>query len=485
MNAAEYLSTIQARLQPELFEKADLENTTNQVLRSRDRILAMLTEREKGKLPDLAFGVLPTFDPNAWAIPVPGEQGVVICIDMLLPTCLWTVSRALGQALRESAEPNKYHDPITNVVRPLGLTAAWFLTRNPRYALQLQVWKENLEPLPHPFDVFAAAFIVQQLDFIIMHEIQHVLRGHTGNIRRGCLSSTSAEDAAIGVSRYSQSIQQEFEADREATVTLCRDEQSKEVGAFAACEILFLFLQSVELVSPKQARETTHPSALQRLSAVRSTYDNLSGGMKGFGIGLQRVTSDMFQIQQEMFSDFPMELWLNAGGMEGAAREYARRVLNGVMATHVTVGGYITEHESNAISSNANNWLQQELVHSGSTRKSNTLLPEMGMVGGFIGGLAALALFLTQLYQFRKRERELNRWSSDRMKELVNEELNRRRIDNCACSSVSHFDKSVVENGELCEIELRDFTDGSELLVRVSVLSAGVSLWIKRERPLR
>ena len=91
----------------------------------------------------------------------------------------------------------------------VGLVANWFLKRDSTYLNSIKRIMSSFEKLPEWLSTFYGGFIGIQLDFIVMHELQHILSGHIENCRTIHMSARSENTLDI----LERSIQQEYEAD--------------------------------------------------------------------------------------------------------------------------------------------------------------------------------------------------------------------------------------------------------------------------------
>lgn len=362
--------------------------------------------------------------------------------------------------------------------RGIWLTAKWFLSRDARYAVALEEWERTIPPPPEDLALFAAGFFGLPLDFILLHELQHVLCGHLNETAAVFLSSIDNAEPQ-GVAQYTVSIQREFEADAGATRVFARDPASVRVGAIAACEIFFLFLHVVQELSADPYVETTHPSARRRLLAIRSLYEMTTGGIKGFGAGFRRIMDAMFEMDLEMFREFPEEVWLSSNAWQLLAERYAQGVLEGSLATHVTFGGELAEALADAIQRRAQGRVgEAAFVHIGVLNSARPLLPELSAVAGIVGGVAAVISLCVQLFQLRREALRRGSWTADELKLTVERQLAQEGEEGCECVAIENFDEQVARDGDLCEIVLREKKTGREYEIQVSARAATWSLYI-------
>jgi len=440
--------------------------------------MSLLTVDEKQTLPDIAYGVLPTLEGNAWAFPAPNGD-VAICIDMLLPTTLWIVSRAIAEEYRILYEGPSSGDSISDVVRPIWLAARWFVTRKSEYESELWDWKDALGKLPKEISIMFAGIDNAQIDFVVMHELQHIICGHLASCRRQLVSLTDRKGSYSEVEVYQRSIAQEYEADMKATDAFCRRQTGLVVGRFALCEILFLFLHAVELQGARAPNETTHPSALKRLEAIRQRYDEVTGGMQGFGLGFRRVMDNQFALYTEMYNEFPHDLWMHPHGWKEIQSRYIRAVMEEDVRTHVTIGGSLPIEFINEVATLANTWCgHEELVHVGSISPSPSLLPELAMARSLVGGLAALASLLTQLFRLRKAALEKKRWNLEYLEELIANEMLKHDVQYRGHLEILYFDESVDTDGDLCVIKIHNTNIQRDLTLRITTKSATFSIFV-------
>lgn len=442
-----------------------------------------LTEEEKNRLPKIEFGVLPTFEANAWAMPIP--SGIAICIDLLLPNILAFVSRFVIEAMRNAKleKSEKSDDLFVTTFRPIWLASRLFETRDIKYDSELRKIIRGLDSLPDDWTHLWVNLYESQIYFIVMHEIQHVLCGHLDDLKKANYGPKNLEEDQIPIQLYQRNINQEFEADRKAVEIFIRDKSYLKSGLISAVDIFFLFLDNLQRQGNKIPIEITHPSASKRLVEVRQKYDELTGGIQGIGKGIRIAIDNLFFLQLEMFNDPGLSeiIWSKPEVWENAKKKYIYAVLEEGMPTHVTFRGEMSNEEASRIVALANQWTMsnEEIVHKGTIKSKQPLLPELGMLGGFIGGIAALAAFLTQFFREKKKAIDENKWNEKYLKLLIENEFLKRKIQDCGVFSINEFNEGFETDGNFCVIILKEKDSEKTIKIEISGTSATFLIAIK------
>jgi len=114
----------------------------------------------------------------------------------------------------------------------------------------------------------------------------------------------------------------------------------------------------------------------------------------------------------------------------------------------------------------------------GIVQTSSGLLPELGMIGGFIGGLAAVAALCTQLLKKRKQAIQNNLWNKDFLKTIIENEMRERKVSSCECIEILDFDGLVESDGDVCKIIIQDTDTLHKCTIEVSTAAATFCLKI-------
>lgn len=462
--------------------KKTQENTLPDFLRAAEEAMSLLTPDEKSRLPEIEFGVLPTIDANAWAIPLSnGRFG--ICIDVLLPEVLLAVSWIMLEWLRGHTTDSKSDEQnsLTALSRPLWLSAKWFLTRDVVYAQETVRWQRTLPPMPTELSGFVSGFLFTQLKFIVLHELQHILCGHIHQTILAVLPDKHAKHPNQQIEIWQRSIENEFEADQKAIVSFSRDPQGVKVGEAAIAEILFLFLSTVETLMSDQPSCLTHPPPQQRLEKVRSAYKEAIGDIQGFGKNLRPLLDDMFAIHQDMFRDFPKKAFMNPESFDRGVEAFIRAVLDGEILTQVMLVGEITTGEANAIAKRANGFIgdDDQHVNVGTLRQLD---------GGFIEGnlphisfvqcVSAITLACTGLFLFRKEGIGRANWNASIFERYLLKHIAEYGNNQIESLKVLSFDTGVLTDGELCTLTIKVPGEKKVRLVRIAITRTTVQLVI-------
>ena len=153
-------------------------------------------------------------------------------------------------------------------------------------AMRIFIEKESLDfdldhrgVLPDSENIRIKEALKWQLEFVIGHEYAHLLCGHLSEDQtqeiKDVLLKVNA-DKHIDCKIYTQSQQQEFEADLASINNANYDEYEKATAVYQAC-LFFYFLHLGEIVSsylfPRLDRPQSHPSPVDRVKNLR---DNIN-----------------------------------------------------------------------------------------------------------------------------------------------------------------------------------------------------------------
>ena len=256
---------------------------------------------------------------------------------------------------------------------------------------------------------------------------------------------------------------------------------------FTCSEIFFLFLHLIEHLSGVSHQTSTHPKALQRLNNIRGTHDEQAGQLKGLGSCMRVVLDELFRINYDMLTS-PSSPYANINSMNPESwktlkDEYVKRVLEDNMSTHTSIGGYLAEDAAQEITALSNKWCRDrddDLVHIGAIIHADTVLPELGMIGGLIGGIAAVASLCTQIFQLRKECTHGNQWGPDHLKNAIQNEILKHDIRTCKCIRILKCNSEIRTDGDLCDIMLLDTEANMECIISLTIDSATCSLFVHK-----
>lgn len=422
------------------------ERTLTLLKTSAERALARLDASEWDRMPELRFHFRNTGSPNAWAVP-DGQNRVAICIDGQLPALLWHIARALIGL----GDPQSDTHPL-RAVHVLGLCARFFVSRDPRYLGRLTEMKDKLTSIPAHVSHFMAAYLFFPLEFIVLHEVQHILLGHldsTVRVRADKQSTSGTIDV------YSFSRERELQADAAAALIFARDEPGVRSGTIAFAELFFLFLHSVQQLMGDEFVATTHPPAATRLASVRRAYDQFTGGISAFGEYSREVLDGAFAMFDEVAPTIPEGAWLAPDDVwTDMADRFRQAVVEGKVTTNVCIGGELTEDTLGHILTLLERWqISREHVVGGRTSRRTALLPELALIGDFVAGIAALAALCLHFLALRRESVRREAWTREELQRILNDEFRRRQVSACQ-PIVEEFDAAIDTDGEICRLVL-------------------------------
>jgi len=447
---------------------------------SVDRVMALLSASEKSQLPEIAFGVFPTHEANAWAMPL-ADGAVAVCIDVQLHAALETVARAVA----ELASPSEEGSHPFHTFRTIWLAAAWLINKDKRFADELAQWKTTLPSSPSKsVGTIFASYSRAQLDFVVMHELQHVLCGHLDQRKRVHAlphAPTHAFPQPV-LELFQRSINQEFEADSKAAELFARHPDHVQHGTGAFAEAFFLFVHAVEQIMPQPPSRITHPPPAERLHQFRLRYDELSGGISGFGRLMRPWLDAIFDYQVSVDQDPAMlDLWNHPNKITPVTQQYVRMVVEEGMPTHVAIRGNIPTHFAQAAAHLANQYggyEDQVHVWPGSTPARAPMLEEVAWTSGIIAAIAAVASLCVQLLQLRREASNRKQWNPEALRSLINDELAKHAVTHCSCVRIERFDEKVEADGEICTVVLQDTNTKNEkkLSIRTDAATIGIDV---------
>jgi len=231
--------------------------------------LHTLPDSAMKSLRDIYVGLLPTYDPNAWAIRVPNNGLLVVLHNELIAAISYynelqfLAAKLLDKNIKLGVE---------------------FLNQGNRFILDCFREKRHKKyPILPPKLTTEQLFIVilktmaQEL-FVIAHEISHIYLGHLGT----CVNkSLGVGNRKVSVQKFSTDQQEELDADVQAVKWLTNlkdvhlDETFLQFSALSvgiAVEIFMLFhLIEVNLGIP--TKTSSHPSSITRLKYILEKCD--------------------------------------------------------------------------------------------------------------------------------------------------------------------------------------------------------------------
>jgi hypothetical protein len=236
-----------------------------QYIRFLRHIALSATEEHTENLKDIPVACLPTQLLNAAAFRTPRggaiilmDQGVIFHLGLLVRSYLaWRFWHSPEPYCRDHSQ-----DEFALTI----LRLAHFSATGKREFLQaITTWKCPSLPL-HEEIVEAVALGIEI--FIILHEFGHVGLNHLAISHAISFATEPRGELTV----YTNSEEQEFEADEFAFKHYCRIRERPDDIAFG-CALLFHFFNLCERISPPKVR--THPPALHRWNRIR-TYVDLS-----------------------------------------------------------------------------------------------------------------------------------------------------------------------------------------------------------------
>jgi hypothetical protein len=217
--------------------------------------------------------------------------------------------------------------------------------------------------------------------------------------------------------------------------------------------------------------------------AIRSLYDAIGGSITGFGAGLRTIMDYMFELDLEMFHDYPEEVWIDPTAWQVLTTRYVQAVMEGSVATDITFGGELTEEAAEAIRKLAQEWVGKDaVVHTGLLRPPRSILQELSAVASIAGGVAAVISLCVQLLQLRRQAHRPRTWTSDELRANLEHELAHRGEESCEVMGIEDFNEPLAADGDLCRVVLRDTVTGHEYDIHVSTRAATWSLYVVRRR---
>lgn len=227
--------------------------------------LDILPPQVSQELRSVPMGVLPTFNPNALAIQVPGNGPLIVLHSELLAAVSFYNELQLlaGRLLSKQ----KIGEAVQLLHSGHGFVVGCFgMERSLNYPILPDL------PSSTDYDRVQMKTLANEL-FIIAHEFAHV---HLGHLRGLATMPLVTRDNSVVVNVYNRNQQMELDADVQAVEWLARLRgRGTQKGALAlpsvsvamAVEVLML-VHVVEVNIPRNTRQSSHPPAIQRLQHI-------------------------------------------------------------------------------------------------------------------------------------------------------------------------------------------------------------------------
>lgn len=480
MSAQGYLKYLQNKFPVPTSMMEEYERVSAEFESAGKRLKSTLGDSGLLSTADIAFGVLPTFDRNAWAIKSPAG-GYVVCIDYLLPSALRMVSRAIIEMFACAADMDRQAPSSLNHNRGLWLAVKWFIERDTKYQAAWVDWQNSLNALSDEFEGMYNGLAGLQLDFIVMHELQHILCSHLEkNVTRN-ISRTAVDQTVSAVKVLERTREQELEADTEAARFFAEDSGVVSVGAFSGSEIFFVFLNAVEKYLGIDDKETSHPNAAIRLDTIRNAYDTTAGGIKGFGKKLRPIIDAYFELGFDTANMYKKDdaALLEPNRLQEMQEEYVDSVTRGMELTHVTISGDCDASILKNISYFAKQMLQgMENVHLGAMVKedANKLYADNYISRNVIISVATICAILTSIWVIKKHEFPDKAVSLDIFTKLIQEYSTAHGTDGSIIFNIEDYPGDVPIAGKFCKIEVKDKERNESVLLEIAAMAATFSV---------
>lgn len=211
---------------------------------------------DQHQLLDTPLGFLHLHELQGFAIQTPrGNAAIIVNLGILLH------AHMMGRctlALTSWSSPEPFcrdHEPASFFHALIGL-AKFCVTTNSRFLRGIKIWNC---PSLGPYDLKSAHFGSMIEIFVLLHEYGHVWCGHL---------KETIQDRKLGLTRYSQSHAQEYEADSFAFSHLKNAHGVLAAGLVVVT--LFRFFDLVEHeVYGKSTATNTHPSGRERWNRLK------------------------------------------------------------------------------------------------------------------------------------------------------------------------------------------------------------------------
>lgn len=460
MSARNYLKYLQSKVpvQPGLVE--EYKRVSAEFERAGDVAVSDLNKSGHLGSLDIAFGALPTFDGNAWAIKSP-SGGFVVCIDYLLPTVLRMISRTIVEALACADDLDRFSSCQLNHTRGIWLAVKWFVERDLKYHRAWVAWQNSLEELPQELHAVYNGLAGSQLDFIIMHELHHILCGHLEKSTSMAFSADGNKSNVHSIHVLNRTHEQEIEADVEAAKFFTNNAAGVSVGAFASCEPFFVFLKTLEDSYEIQDLESSHPNATKRLHAIRRGYDSCTGGIQGFGKKLRLVVDSYFDVAFDIANIYKDDeaLLFNQGELENKEKKYVDSVINGGDLTYVTVKGSLGKKALENIAGSANALLQKGefvLTYQSIDKENIIEYPDDYISKNILKAISCVCAVLVCIWVIRKQEYPDKDLEKHILEKYVADLFENQDVSKHIAWSVESFVENNLGYGDLCKMQMND-----------------------------
>jgi tetratricopeptide (TPR) repeat protein len=267
----EYLSLF-ARYSKTAPNLQDLDGTNHELEQHLDAMVAASPETQ---FPNLFIGVFPICSFNAQVLKA--DSGFLLLVNQSLMLFALQVS-ALVASFVQAESRGKRVPPEIALPRAAGIFQSWLV------ALMTGVGKEKLEHTPSGTRLSFTNFLFASLmDFVVAHELSHILCGHFDEMEKYQLLKTPGE-----INYYTLSQQQEFDADL-AAIRIVKALYAGQVTEESMYMGATLFFEIVDALAALGVGTTPHnypthpPAAARRSAVITNTYS------QGFLARLPRV----------------------------------------------------------------------------------------------------------------------------------------------------------------------------------------------------
>ncbi len=476
MNPHQFLENLQKNPDLPQDEIKSMQFWTEEFRNQGKEALGLLTADEKSKIPEIDFYVLPILEGNAWSLKL-AQGSIAIIIDNLFPVAIAAIARLIVEQFR-AAEQNLPLEETYKTERLIWTISKYFVTRNTKY---LELYNEIYNTLP-PEDEYKQDWFLSiiriQLQFIALHELQHVLCGHMEKTTKAAFNAQGLDDTLI--EKYERKREQEFEADTCAVITIARDKNLIESGAYALCEVFPFFLHITEELNPAAIEETTHPKAIKRLSAIRETFDETTNNKAPKG--LRRILDNLFSLNLEKYSDenISQTTWIEPDRWAELTRQYIDSVVQGKALANVGICGKISKATAEEIVSQACSFSQNEhLFNVGTLNDVNPETASKTETQDFIDFIIAVAIICSRFIFIRNEALQKNTWNTGYFLDGITKTMKMNEIKNIEVTEICDFYSDVLTDGKLCAIIAQSKNRDCEYKVEIIAGSATYAVWVK------